>query len=63
MSQIWIERLRAATSKVERDEILLWELNEVARRRYRNSNERERLTDEVAEQMRALADLVTTPER
>jgi len=54
----WIEKLRAATSKVERDEILLREL--FAAQKHHSRGElvlAGRCEDEVEEQMRALADL------
>lgn len=63
MSQIWIEKLRSASSKVERDEILLRELNDLRRHKYLSENGRERLYDEVEEQMRDLVALALSGER
>lgn len=64
MSQIWIEKLRSATSKVERDEILLRDF--FAAQKHRSRGElvlAQRHEDEVEEQMVALADLAISGER
>lgn len=61
MSQLWIEKLRAAPTRAERDHILLRELRDG--RRTHHEKERERCYDEVEEQLRALADLAFGQDR
>jgi hypothetical protein len=51
----WIEKLRAAETKVERDQILLWEWRELGRWASLTTQEI-RLYQEIEEQLRALAD-------
>lgn len=52
MIQAWIEKLRAARSKAERDEILLRSFRD-----YRKNPSGPGLRDDVEEQLRALASL------
>ena len=61
MSQMWLDKLEAATSKVERDEILLRELRAMGKA-IRNDDrvQRDRLLDDVEEQLRALASRALT---
>lgn len=58
MSQLWIEKLRGAKTQVEFDEILLRDFNEM-RKEYR-TNIKERIRDDVEDQIRALAALAFT---
>lgn len=55
MTQIWLEKLKDAPSKVERDEILLRSLKES--RRSLNDRVRADASGDVEDQLRALADL------
>ena len=52
----WIEKLKAASSKVERDEILLRDFKEL-KRVYLTPAQRVRLENEIEDQLRALANL------
>jgi len=54
MSQMWLDAMAAATSVVERDEILLRSLREIDK--YHSERQRERVRDDIEEQLRALAD-------
>jgi len=61
MSQMWLDKLEAATSQVERDEILLREFRAMGKA-IRNDDrvQRDRLLDDVEEQLRALASRALT---
>jgi len=62
MSQMWLDKLEAATSQVERDEILLRGFKELRRVTTTLSDyrQRDRLFDDVEEQLRALASRALT---
>lgn len=60
MSQFWIEKLEAASSKVERDRVLLREWREL--NQTYDAVRAERLRRDVEEQIVALADLAFSKE-
>jgi len=61
MSKMWVDKLEAATSQVERDEILLREFRAMGKAiRNEDHVQRDRLLDDIEEQLRALASRALT---
>jgi len=61
MSQMWLDKLEAATSQVERDEILLREVRAMGKAiRNLDNVQRDRLLEDIEEQLRALASRALT---
>jgi len=61
MSQMWLDKLEAATSQVERDEILLREVRAMGKAiRNLDNVQRDRLLEDIEEELRALASRALT---